>query len=292
MLKPKAAKYISAVIASILTSAPVATVSYGQTRAAEECISSPKGTAPEGSHWYYRVDRATKRHCWYLGESGGKVSRVRTPSHRVARSIAPEPEPTQRLVADAHAELPARTSIEQPNGAGRPNWPLQADAANASAAPLANEAGAVIASRWPDGSSVSSPAAPATDPAANVQPTGPAAPPLTVAAMPTAAEDPQDAWSSMPMLLAAIACALALAGIAASLVLRIGGVRGLRPAKVRSRRGCAWEATDDDTILVTDLRAADIRPRPSAFARNYDQTGEAKEKIRQIFSRHSRPARG
>ena len=156
MLKPKAAKYISAVIASILTSAPVATVSYGQTRAAEECISSPKGTAPEGSHWYYRVDRATKRHCWYLGELGGKVSRVRAPSHRVAQSIAPEPEPTQRLVADAHAELPARASIEQPNGGGRPNWPLQADAANASAAPLANEAGAVIASRWPDGSSVSS----------------------------------------------------------------------------------------------------------------------------------------
>jgi hypothetical protein len=69
-------------------------------------------------------------------------------------------------------------------------------------------------------------------------------------------------------------------------------VGGLRPAKVRSRRGSAWEATDDDTILVTDLRAADIQPRPSAFARNYDQTGEAKQKIRQVFSRHSRPARG
>ena len=34
--------------------------------AAVECITEPNREPPEGSHWYYRVDRATDRKCWYL----------------------------------------------------------------------------------------------------------------------------------------------------------------------------------------------------------------------------------
>jgi hypothetical protein len=36
------------------------------TAAAVECITEPNREPPEGSHWYYRVDRATDRKCWYL----------------------------------------------------------------------------------------------------------------------------------------------------------------------------------------------------------------------------------
>jgi hypothetical protein len=31
-----------------------------------ECITEPYRYPPAGSHWYYRVDRATDRKCWYL----------------------------------------------------------------------------------------------------------------------------------------------------------------------------------------------------------------------------------
>jgi len=34
--------------------------------AAADCITEPNRDPPEGSHWYYRADRATDRKCWYL----------------------------------------------------------------------------------------------------------------------------------------------------------------------------------------------------------------------------------
>lgn len=35
--------------------------------AAKACKTRPAPTTPRGDHWYYRVNRADKRHCWYLG---------------------------------------------------------------------------------------------------------------------------------------------------------------------------------------------------------------------------------
>jgi hypothetical protein len=62
----------------IILTASVITMSASMTtsRAADECLSGPKGTAPAGSHWYYRVERSTGRHCWYLGALGQKVRSV------------------------------------------------------------------------------------------------------------------------------------------------------------------------------------------------------------------------
>jgi hypothetical protein len=34
--------------------------------AAPECLTEPNRDPPQGSHWFYRVDRATDRRCWYL----------------------------------------------------------------------------------------------------------------------------------------------------------------------------------------------------------------------------------
>jgi hypothetical protein len=39
----------------------------------DECRSKPDSSAPAGLHWYYRVDRANNRHCWYLHEQGMRV---------------------------------------------------------------------------------------------------------------------------------------------------------------------------------------------------------------------------
>jgi hypothetical protein len=47
--------------------------SGGAARAADNCLAAPKAAPPQGSHWYYRFDRAKARKCWYLGPKGQKV---------------------------------------------------------------------------------------------------------------------------------------------------------------------------------------------------------------------------
>src|SRR5215472_3177157 len=44
----------------------------GASHAADDCLSKPNTAAPQGSHWYYRLDRTTHRECWYLGPGGRK----------------------------------------------------------------------------------------------------------------------------------------------------------------------------------------------------------------------------
>ena len=69
------------------------------SRAADECIEKPNAPAPQGSHWYYRIDRATKRQCWYLGAEGAKV---RAPAREAATRVrTPVPKPTPQPLAEA-----------------------------------------------------------------------------------------------------------------------------------------------------------------------------------------------
>jgi len=42
----------------------------------DDCKAKPEGSSPAGLHWYYRVDRASGRHCWYLHEQGMRVHSV------------------------------------------------------------------------------------------------------------------------------------------------------------------------------------------------------------------------
>jgi hypothetical protein len=37
---------------------------------ADECLAAPNSPAPQGSHWYYRLDWATQRKCWYVRAPG------------------------------------------------------------------------------------------------------------------------------------------------------------------------------------------------------------------------------
>src|ERR1700753_4057863 len=57
---------VSAIFVGALAAFPLATSSQGATPATDDCLSGPKDQAPHGGHWYFRIDRATKRHCWYL----------------------------------------------------------------------------------------------------------------------------------------------------------------------------------------------------------------------------------
>ena len=96
------------------------------------CLSAPQGATPSGSHWYYRIDRVTKRQCWYLREESDtgddKFARAAPPASAPA-SAAEEPAPpqqrtiTRKSIADARAEWvsqqPAPSQIRQPESSER-----------------------------------------------------------------------------------------------------------------------------------------------------------------------------
>jgi hypothetical protein len=52
-----------------------------------DCRASPRPSAPQGTHWYYRVDRTNSRHCWFLSSSGVFVR-----SHRIVATSNRTPQ--------------------------------------------------------------------------------------------------------------------------------------------------------------------------------------------------------
>jgi hypothetical protein len=101
-MSSRTAKFASAIFASLIVGAPLTTISDSAAGADDECLSSPKDQTPQGGHWYYRIDRVTKRHCWYLKVDDEK------PSQAAAKPVSRNSLPVQRSIAEARAELPAR----------------------------------------------------------------------------------------------------------------------------------------------------------------------------------------
>jgi hypothetical protein len=48
----------------------------GSVSAADHCIAAPNSHPASGGHWYYRLDRAKHRRCWYLASQGQAVRRA------------------------------------------------------------------------------------------------------------------------------------------------------------------------------------------------------------------------
>jgi hypothetical protein len=337
----RAAKFVSAIFVSALAGAALAAVTHNTARAADDCLAAPKGETPEGSHWYYRIERGSKRHCWYLRGEGEKLSQTAPPNSSaaaapVAAAAAPvAAAPMQRSVADAHAEWPAQTSIEPPrrNDAQLPAMPANPAVSQDNAAVGADAPQSVVASRWPDSAAASSTASPqaaadqqsaADQLAANMQATNTqqaatmqsgapsdsppsdssqsaspqsdsapsdsaAAPPPVAAAVPLAtADSPQALPASLPVLLAVMTGALALAGITASLVLKFGGAR--RTARLRVRRNQIWDSMDQDNFRLSAGPDADVVPR-RPLPRDLDQAAEPNDRVAEFYAQLSKQAR-
>ena len=41
-------------------------VGMPDTARADDCLTAPNSPAPQGTHWYYHVDRTNQRKCWYV----------------------------------------------------------------------------------------------------------------------------------------------------------------------------------------------------------------------------------
>jgi hypothetical protein len=322
----RAAKFVSAIFVSALAGAALAAVTHDAARAADDCLAAPKSETPEGSHWYYRIEHGTKRHCWYLRGEAEKLSQTAEPNS----SAAPKPvaaAPMQRSVADARAEWPQQTSIEPPRRNDAPAMPADPAASQDNAAG-ADALRSVVASRWPDSAAAGTTASPPaaadqmaanmqaanTQQAANMQSVSPSdSPPsdssqsatpqsdsapsdATAAAAPPAAapvplataDSSQGLPASLPVLLAVMSGALALAGITASLVLKFGGAR--RTARQRVRRNQIWESMGNDNIRLPVHPDDDVVPR-RPFPRDLDQAAEPNDRVADFYAQISKRAR-
>ena len=161
----RSAKFVCALVVSILAGANFGAVAENGTKpadnskSADNCLSAPKGAVPAGGHWYYRLDRATKRQCWYIGEAKSKPARAAPQnsalSTQAADNAPPQKNPTvSKSVADARAEWTL------PKSSGAPNTDVTGSIAAADTGPRTaasdNTQSSAIGSRWPDGSEVNS----------------------------------------------------------------------------------------------------------------------------------------
>jgi hypothetical protein len=92
-----------------------------ESAGAEACLTAPKGQAPGGSHWYYRLERPSMRKCWRLVAQQEESGAARTAS----RSAKHAQKPAQEIVAQGDVEdeteaapapnpPPVRTAPPQP----------------------------------------------------------------------------------------------------------------------------------------------------------------------------------
>jgi hypothetical protein len=290
----RTAKFVSAIFASLLGSTPLTTISFS---AAANCLSGPKDEAPEGSHWYYRIDHPSTRHCWYLRHEGEKLSQL---SAKPAPSKA-EPA-VQRSVADAHAELPLpQMRIEQETGVAGQHTP--ATSANAVSpennqlanSPDANARASVIASRWPEPLGVSSSAGPAPvagNPGATMQPNSQATPSPVAAMVPLAAADSssENLPRSILMLLIAVIGALSFAGLLGSTIFRFGGTRRVERPAVRGDRRAIWDSIVPDRPLSSAHPDSNPGMPRVAIPRDPRAADDPNRRVAEMLARLSRSA--
>ena len=119
------------VVALVMAASSFSTVpSRAETAApakANECLSGPKGLAPAGKHWFYRLERPSGRKCWYLGLASNRkqveatterrnagAAKPAAPPPRASRTVeaAPPERPTPRPVEAAPRERPAPRIVQ------------------------------------------------------------------------------------------------------------------------------------------------------------------------------------
>jgi hypothetical protein len=305
----RTAKLASAIFASLVASAAFVTASHSAPVEADKCLSGPKGAPPAGGHWDYRVDRTTKRACWYIGDAKAKVSRAAPEiSPQAANPVSPpNSASTQQSIANARAELPLPPARRAPEATAAVTGPPAAQAASPTQSPHANAEDAnaqrsVVASRWFEPTSMAS-SAPSQSAAAttNRQPISEAAPPPPAAAtLRLAAADPSAARSSgtIQQLLIAIVGALALAGLLASAIFRLNGARGSgrRKSKMSVNRGVNWDLAgisrptlSDDAGGAASWRGVVPLPEGS-LPRDPRPASDPDERIGQMLTRLARSA--
>jgi hypothetical protein len=251
-----------AIFASVVAGTPVTIVASSSARAAtEDCLTEPQGQAPQGQHWYFRTEHASKQRCWYLRDLGDKAAQADASADIAAPSQSNEAA-ASLSTTDAYAELPTP----------RP----RADQIGATSATRRAPANTSIAANVKDSATPSSTApndgvfgpppilsgAVGTPGTSGAEDTSTMPEPEAVPALPAAAAPPQKEVGSLQMLLLVIFGALTLAGLSGSLVYRLGRAR--QTAQAAKRRREIWRSAD---IARRRASSTDKQPKNSAAAK-------------------------
>lgn len=119
-------------IASFLLASLIGSIAAGAAARAEpaaaaaaastDCLAKPNAATAPGNHWYYRVDRASGRHCWYQRAeiaASNDAAQPRAPARAAVSRPAdtPQPEPLADMrseAGDQDAAPPAAASTIPP----------------------------------------------------------------------------------------------------------------------------------------------------------------------------------
>lgn len=93
-----------------------------------DCLAKPNAPAPQGSHWYYHIDRPSGRHCWYQRPLNAAQNETAQPRSAAApmvppRVAAPADRPASGTPSDTLADTDSSRSVVPPTTAS-PNVPL------------------------------------------------------------------------------------------------------------------------------------------------------------------------
>jgi hypothetical protein len=91
-----------------LTVSAVGLTASPNTALAADCLAAPNSPAPKGTHWYYHLDRAAHRKCWYTG----------TADHSAQRATAATRGPTTpsgRILVESVSDTTPSPSISTPS---------------------------------------------------------------------------------------------------------------------------------------------------------------------------------
>jgi hypothetical protein len=206
------------VLANGLSAGPLGILPGGVARAATDCLAAPNAQSPQGSHWYYRVDRVNKRRCWYLAPQGGKVrpdaTQVASPDLR--RTAPPQSKPTATTPVEQQPDATVQQSNAVPTAEatfGQGSLRLSTPASDQPQPPS------------PDGREVALPSTPnsAAPSKADPEEEMPAIWPMHAAAELPATEQP--AAANPVYVLAVLAGAFALAGFVGRAIFKHAAAR-------------------------------------------------------------------
>jgi hypothetical protein len=98
--------FASATLAVLVCALVLSVHSSSGQAATDNCLAKPNAAPPQGSHWFYRVDKVGNRRCWYLGAKDAKPRQAWSPKPQPA--LNPQPKPAPQLMATASAATPAQ----------------------------------------------------------------------------------------------------------------------------------------------------------------------------------------
>ena len=268
--------FVSAIFAGLSAGLPLSTTAV-RAASADQCLTQPGPKTPPGEHWYYHLEHG--RHCWYVRNQGGSVARASSAEAEAAppsKAQAPTDETAQTsALENARDEFPEPQGGTEDNTGAAPMKVAAAAAPDQAAPAVAPDTTAIaprtpvnqqpsadqsseVSSRWPDPSTAVASATPplaadsatpepSSRPLPATSPSSAAAPPPPAAGNPTAekasvSNTPRgQSPASLETLFMVILGALALAGLTASIIYRLGRAR----AAARRPRAAIWPTLDE-----------------------------------------------